>query len=119
MTRRCKPGQRARIISGRDTGQIVVVVRPYFGEQVARGTWPVPIYPWVVASLSGLLGSVNLDTGKENPPDRMAVYDDCDLEPLDDNDDGFDEPRWPLQIPPPVATPNSPRQEARIMTARG
>jgi hypothetical protein len=91
MTRRCKPGQRARIISGRDTGQIVVVVRPYFGEQVARGTWPVPIYPWVVASLSGLLGSVNLDTGKENPPDRMAVYDDCDLEPLDDNDDGFDE----------------------------
>jgi len=29
------------------------------------------------------------------------------------------EPRWPLQIPPPVATPNSPRQDARIMTARG
>jgi hypothetical protein len=28
-------------------------------------------------------------------------------------------PRWPLQIPPPVATPNSPRQDARIMTARG
>jgi hypothetical protein len=28
-------------------------------------------------------------------------------------------PRWPLQIPPPVATPNSPRQDGRIMTARG
>jgi hypothetical protein len=28
-------------------------------------------------------------------------------------------PRWPGQIPPPVATPNSPRQDARIMTTRG
>jgi hypothetical protein len=28
-------------------------------------------------------------------------------------------PRWPLQIPPPVATPNSPRQDGRIMTALG
>jgi hypothetical protein len=29
------------------------------------------------------------------------------------------EPRWPLQIPPPVATPNSPRQDGRIMTVQG
>jgi hypothetical protein len=29
------------------------------------------------------------------------------------------QPRWPLQIPPPVATPNSPRQDGRIMTALG
>ena len=28
-------------------------------------------------------------------------------------------PRWPLQIPPPVATPNSPRQDGRIMTVQG
>ena len=28
-------------------------------------------------------------------------------------------PRWSLQFPPPVATPNSPRQDGRIMTARG
>lgn len=28
-------------------------------------------------------------------------------------------PRWPGQTPPPVATPNSPRQGARIMTTRG
>lgn len=28
------------------------------------------------------------------------------------------EPRWPGQIPPPLATPNSPRQDGRIMTTR-
>ena len=27
-------------------------------------------------------------------------------------------PRWPGQIPPPLATPNSPRQDRRIMTTR-
>ena len=27
-------------------------------------------------------------------------------------------PRWPGQIPPPLATPNSPRQDGRIMTTR-
>ncbi len=29
------------------------------------------------------------------------------------------EPRWPLQIPPPVATPNSRRQDGWIMRFRG
>ena len=29
-----------------------------------------------------------------------------------------DKPRWPGQIPPPLATPNSPRQDGRIMTTR-
>lgn len=28
------------------------------------------------------------------------------------------DPRWPGQIPPPLATPNSPRQDRRIMTTR-
>ena len=28
-------------------------------------------------------------------------------------------PRWPVQIPPPVATLNSPRQDRRIMTFQG
>jgi hypothetical protein len=28
-------------------------------------------------------------------------------------------PRWPVQIPPPLATPNSPRQDRRIMTIPG
>ncbi|MFZ5528368.1 MAG: hypothetical protein ACOZE7_17075 [Pseudomonadota bacterium] len=28
---------------------------------------------------------------------------------------GASPPRWPLQIPPPVATPNSPRQDGWIM----
>ena len=27
-------------------------------------------------------------------------------------------PRWPGQIPPPLATPNSPRQDRRIMTTQ-
>ena len=27
-------------------------------------------------------------------------------------------PRWPGQIPPPLATPNSPRQDDQIMTTR-
>ena len=27
-------------------------------------------------------------------------------------------PRWPGQIPPPLATPNSPRQDGHIMTTR-
>ena len=30
----------------------------------------------------------------------------------------FCEPRWPGQIPPPLATPNSPRQDDQIMTTR-
>lgn len=30
----------------------------------------------------------------------------------------FFDPRWPGQIPPPLATPNSPRQDRRIMTTR-
>jgi hypothetical protein len=29
------------------------------------------------------------------------------------------DPRWPLQIPPAVATPNSPRQDGWIMRFRG
>ena len=82
------------------------MVRYYFGEKVANGTWPRPIYPWVVASLSGLLGSTNLTTGIENPPDRMAVYDDCELEPLNDDDDGLDESKdEDLPIKRPVALP--------------
>ena len=28
------------------------------------------------------------------------------------------DPRWPGQIPPPLATPNSPRQDDQIMTTR-
>ena len=30
----------------------------------------------------------------------------------------FTDPRWPGQIPPPLATPNSPRQDDQIMTTR-
>jgi hypothetical protein len=89
MSRRCKPGQRARIISeGTDRGKIVLVVRPYFyPEEVSDATWPRNIAPWVVTSLGALLHSVSLKTGKEAPPARTMVMDDRDLEPLDDDDD--------------------------------
>lgn len=90
MTRRCKPGQRARIIDGVDTGKIVLVVRYYCGEDVAGGPWPEAIFPWVVASLGPPLHVEDLDTGLPCPPSMVAVYDDCDLELLPDDDDPAD-----------------------------
>lgn len=87
MTRRCKPGQRARIIVGYDSGKFVLVVRHYHGEDVAGATWPEAIFPWVVASLGGPLESVDVETGVVSLPSMMAVYDDCELEPLPDDDE--------------------------------
>lgn len=90
MTRRCKPGQRARIIgNGKNIGCIVVVVRYHFGETVSGCTWPQPIFPWVVASLGGPLRNFCLLTGRETTPKMVIVVDDSDLEPLDDDDDGL------------------------------
>ena len=37
---------------------------------------------------------------------------------LDEVHLGLADPRWPGQIPPPLATPNSPRQDDQIMTTR-
>ena len=91
MSRRCRPGQRARIICGGwNHGKIVVVVRHYFGEDV-DGTWPLPIFPWVVSSLGALLRRRSLETVEEKQAKMMMVCDDCDLEPLDDDDEGLDE----------------------------
>ncbi len=90
MSRRCKPGIRARIISSSNAGKIVVVVRRYFGEDVNGARWPRAIFPWVVTSLGSPLRSVYIDSGKEAPPSMTIVVDDCDLEPLrdEDEDDG-------------------------------
>ena len=90
MSRRCKPGQRARIIAGCNDGKIVLVVRPYFGETVANGSWPMPIFPWFVTSLSTPLVAEYIETGKKAQPNMSAVYDDDELEPLDDDDDGLE-----------------------------
>jgi hypothetical protein len=92
MSRRCKPGQRARIIGGGwNRGKVVLVVRHYFGEQISGGTWPEAIFPWVVSSLSVPLRSQFLDTGIEATPSMTIVMDDRDLQPLDDDDDGLKE----------------------------
>lgn len=93
MSRRCKPGIRARIIRSGNDGKIVVVVRRYFGEDVNDARWPRALFPWVVTSLGPPLRSVYIDTGKEAPPAMTIVVDDCDLEPLrdDDEDDSTEE----------------------------
>ena len=89
MSRRCKPGQRALVVgSNWNRGQIVIVVRYYFGEDI-DGTWPQAIFPWVVSSLGAPLRRRCLETGKEKPAKMVAVLDDCDLEPLSDDDDGM------------------------------
>lgn len=90
MSRRCKPGIRARIIRSSNAGKIVVVVRRYFGEDVNDARWPRALLPWVVTSLGSPLRSVYIDTGKEAPPSMTIVVDDCDLEPLRDDDDHED-----------------------------
>lgn len=93
MSRRCKAGQRARIIGdSSNAGQIVLVVRPYFlPEEINDATWPEGIFPWVVTSLGASLRSFSIGTEEECPPARTIVVDDCDLEPLDDDDDGLGE----------------------------
>lgn len=88
MSRRCKPGTRARVIRGVNAGKVVVVVRRYLGEEVNDATWPTAIFPWVVTSLAGPLRSFHLHTGKEAPASHTIVLDDRDLEPLSDEDPG-------------------------------
>lgn len=90
MSRRCKPGIRARIVSSGNAGKIVVVVRRYFGESLNGARWPQAMFPWVVTSLGSPLHSVYVDTGQAAPPSMTIVADDCDLEPLRDDDDQED-----------------------------
>lgn len=89
MSRRCKPGQRARIVSGADTGAIVVVVRYYFGETLGGATWPQALLPWVVTSLGRPLHWVSLDDRTRAGQLMTIVRDDSELEPLPDDDDGL------------------------------
>lgn len=98
MSRRCKPGIRARIIRTSNAGKIVVVVRRYFGESVGDATWPQPLFPWVVTSLGSPLRSSYIDTGTEAPPSMTIVMDDSNLEPLRD-DDEHDEDRQSVATP--------------------
>jgi len=87
MSRRCEPGIRARIIGSGNAGKIVVVVRRYFGEAVNGSSWPMALFPWVVTSLGSPLRSVYINTGEEAPLAMTIVCDDCQLEPLKDDDE--------------------------------
>ncbi len=98
MSRRCKAGIRARIIRGSNQGKIVVVVRHYFGEDVNGAQWPKALFPWVVTSLSGPLRSFFIDTGVEAPSALTIVVDDCDLEPLRDDDEQDEGERQPVKV---------------------
>jgi hypothetical protein len=84
MSRRCKPGQRARVISeGPDRGTIVLVLKPYFyPDEVNDAVWPRMLRGWVVTSLGAPLHAVHLD-GSPCPPEQTSVRDDRDLEPID------------------------------------
>lgn len=93
MSRRCKKGQRARVIGGGSNhGVIVLVVRSYFSPQVFDGsTWHGYRFPWVVTSLGRPLHFVYLNDGTDAPPTQSGVLEDEDLEPLQDDDDGLTE----------------------------
>ena len=103
MSRRCKAGQRARIIGGDvNHGKIVVVVRPYFGEVIKGADWPDSIvFPWVVASLSGPMRSFFMDNS-EAEPDIVIVVEDQYLDPIPDDSSGLDEY---TEVDKPVSKP--------------
>jgi hypothetical protein len=84
--RRCKPGIRAKYICGMNKGKVVLVVRRYFGEEVADAMWPRALFPLVMTSLGAPLRAFDLDTGSEAPASMAAVAEDADLKPLQDDD---------------------------------
>jgi hypothetical protein len=88
MSRRCKAGQRARIIDGNNKGAVVLVVRRYMGERVSDATWPEALFPWVVTTLGAPLLWWSMDETRQGTASTI-VMDDRDLEPLKDDDDGL------------------------------
>lgn len=105
MSRRNKPGTRARVVGGSvNDGIIVMVVRPYFYPQKFDGsTWTGFRFPWVITSLGRPLEYSYTD-GTKAPPTRSGVMDDENLQPLDD-DDGNPNEAEDLDLPLPNATP--------------
>ena len=91
MKRRCKAGDRARIIKGGDEGKIVVVVRKYHGERLGGYHWAEVLFPWVVAAIGAPLNFVIRGKPPKNISVRVGVYEDSDLEPLREDDPGIDE----------------------------
>ncbi len=90
MSRRCKAGQRARIIGNSvNSGAIVLVVRRYLGELVADDRWPEALFPWVVTSLGEPLDWRRIEDPSVQGRAYTIVLDDKYLEPLNDDDDGL------------------------------
>jgi hypothetical protein len=92
MSRRCQPGQRARVIGeGWNKGAIVLVVGPHFPGEAwgGDGQWVAGLFPWKTLSLSGPLHIQDADTLEPLAPSRYGVFEDEDLEPLMDDDDGL------------------------------
>ena len=99
-------------------GELVSLIAPHAPAPGAKGGRP-PFAVETMLRIHFLQQWFNLS----DPAMEEALYDTPmfrEFAGLDAGEDRLpDEPRWPLQIPPPVATPNSPRQDGRIMTARG
>lgn len=91
MSRRCEPGQKARVLKGMNQGRVVLVVRALHGQEFEGSIWPLPIYPWVVSGVGGPLRTRCISTGLENPPMQNIVACDLELEPIDDHDDSNSE----------------------------
>lgn len=92
MSRRCKPGQRARVIGeSRNKGAIVLVVGAHFPSEEwgGSGRWVAGLFPWKTISLGGPLHIRDADTLEPLPPSMYCVFEDEDLEPLKDDDDGL------------------------------
>ncbi len=106
---KCKPGDRAKIINGGNKcniGLIVCVVRRYLtGECVAGTDWITNGSSWVVTSLGKPMTTIGVFDGTKLAQ-RTAVFDDVNLVPLDDNDDG-------LAIVAKKRKPRAKKQEAR------
>lgn len=105
MSRRCKPGKKARILGGLNSGRVVLVVRALHGQDFEGSLWPEAIYPWVVSGIGGPLRTRDLETKLENPPRANIVECDLRLEPFDDEEDGQQhstERRKPVKAPVPL-----------------
>lgn len=92
MSRRCKPGQRAKVIGeGWNKGAIVLVVSPYFPSEEwgGPGQWAASLFPWKTIALGGPLRIRDADTLEPLAPSVYCVFEDEDLEPLKDDDDGL------------------------------
>lgn len=117
MSRKCKPGQRARVIDGGvNEGKIVLVVRHQLRPDFEGSRWPDAVLPWVVAAIGSPLEFTRTVNGED--PRRMqhwtAIYCDTGLEPLQDDDDGL---RYSTGTERPKSAHKAAKRPARPVSA--